>query len=654
MAADNVRSRSRVPLSPDRFLNGRSLLAGSLGALAIALGAPYGTHIIHGSYMALDFSTPGAVFLFFVLVALVNGALRRWRPAAALSGPELIVAYVMMILASAIVTMGLSSQLPTIATAPYYYGNPENGWDRLVVPNLPPGIAPSTYSAIKTFYQGLPPGGSVPWGAWLRPMATWAPLVLSLYLVMICTMVLLRRQWIHRERLAYPLTQLPLAMVEHGRDGRGFWRSPVMWAGFGVPFFLGSLLALHGYWPAVPTVQLVASTRWFRDTASLNVRLSLPMLGFFYLANLDVVFSLWFFNLASQITRGAMNIVGVTWQENLGIYGSPSPLFAHLGMGALLALLVSSLWSAREHLAQAVRRALGQRGGTDDSDEATSYRTAFLGTAVGLAVMGVWLRWSGMPWLMVPFFLIAALAIFVGLTRIVAETGLAEAVAPTIAAGVVVSGFGSRIFGAAGLVSLGLTYVWAGDLRTFVMASAATGLRLGEILPERRRRSLGNAMAGAVVIALAVSLSFTIWLAYRHAGLNLSGWFFQRGPQEPYIWLVDKLRHPTDAHGGGWAVTALGAAVTGLLVWLRQTFIRWPLHPVGFCIGPVWIMDQLWFTCFLASVIKYVVLRLGGLRLFVALRPFFLGLILGQFTCNGFWLLVDAFTGKRGNAIFWI
>ena len=36
----------------------------------LAIGAPYGNMIIRGSYMALDFSTPGAIFLFLVMIFL--------------------------------------------------------------------------------------------------------------------------------------------------------------------------------------------------------------------------------------------------------------------------------------------------------------------------------------------------------------------------------------------------------------------------------------------------------------------------------------------------------------------------------------------------------------------------------------------------------
>jgi hypothetical protein len=92
----------------------------------------------------------------------------------------------------------------------------------------------------------------------------------------------------------------------------------------------------------------------------------------------------------------------------------------------------------------------------------------------------------------------------------------------------------------------------------------------------------------------------------------------------------------------------------GLLMFLRSQFLWWPFHPIGFVIGPIWLMDRLWFTVFLAWLIKACILKYGGLRGYRRARPLFLGLILGQFTCNGFWILIDLLTGQKGNSIFWI
>ena len=58
---------------------------------------------------------------------------------------------------------------------------------------------------------------------------------------------------------------------------------------------------------------------------------------------------------------------------------------------------------------------------------------------------------------------------------------------------------------------------------------------------------------------------------------------------------------------------------------------------------------RVWFSVFIAWLLKAVILRYGGPRLYLRLRPFFLGLILGAFSSGGIWLVIDALTGMTGN-----
>jgi hypothetical protein len=50
-------------------------------------------------------------------------------------------------------------------------------------------------------------------------------------------------------------------------------------------------------------------------------------------------------------------------------------------------------------------------------------------------------------------------------------------------------------------------------------------------------------------------------------------------------------------------------------------------------------------------MIKASLLKYGGVRLYLALRPFFLGMILGQITCAGFWMVLDLFAGGTGSRV---
>jgi len=652
----DTASASRPEAAPAADgLTTRGLVVGAIAATALGLGATYGTMVLRGSYMDLDFSTPGALFILFVLVAVGRGLLRRIAPALALTPAELTTSYIMLLMASAVPTMGLIGQIVPLISAPYYFMTPENKWEQILLPHLPKWTGPHDPTVVTGLFEGWAKGAVVPWGYWVGPLLAWLPFIAALHFGMICIMVIFRRQWVEHERLPYPVTQLPLAMATGYDTGspRPFFRQPLTWVGFAVPFIYASLIGLHHYFPAVPTPQVSWGFAMFRRHNTLTLRLSFPMLGFFYLVPLDTLFSLWSLNLISFCARGVLNILGLDLRENLGVFGTPSPLFAHLGMGAMIALVISGLRVGRHHLRDVWDKAWQRRPEVDDSDEIMSYRTAFFGLVAAVLVMAVWLNASGLPfWLTFPFLLLA-LTLFFGLTRIVSEMGVAEAVAAAIAPSMTTSVFGCGLVGQRGVASLGLAHVWCSDIRTFVMASAANGLKLATLVRLRGRRLLVG-MIAAIVLAALSSGWLTLRQAYLEGGLVLNSWFFKDGPICIYRWVTEKLANPTPTHFGGLTVSTGGAIAYLLFTFLRQRFAWWPFHPVALCIAPVWIMDQLWLMCFCAWLAKLLALRYGGLKTYGQLRAIFLGLILGQFVANGLWLFIDHFAGTRGNQIFWI
>jgi hypothetical protein len=638
-----------------RVFTFRAILTGSVLSLVIACGAPYANMVIRGSYMALDFSTPGAIFLLFLLVGPLNFIAGCLHPRLPLRRGEFLVVFVMMITASAIPTMGLSEYLLTQTTGMQYYATPENDWANLIGPHVPEWLVPQSQLAIKWFYEGLPAGTPLPWREWVAPLCYWSILVASLYLVMISSMVILRRQWVEKERLIFPLVQVPLAMVQDTEDGkRAFLRNPFMWAGFALPLIATSLTALHAYYNFVPLVQQMTSIPVFRNAFGLIIRLSFPMVGFSFLINLDIAFSLWFFSLLNTFLRGGLALLGIASDQRLGIYGAaPIPIQAHQGQGALFVLVLFGLWLARGHLRQVWRKAVYGDESVDDSREIMSYRSAVLSLAGGYVTLVVWLTLSGLDLWAAILMLSLAFLIFVGLTRIVAESGVAAAASPLIAAATLVSATGSQVLGPSGMVGLAYAHVWSADIRTFVMASCAHSLKLSEHMG-RNVRPLFWVLLLAILLSLVSSICTILYLAYEYGGINLNSWFFDGGTRAPFEFIAQKLNTPTGPSLEGWVNTALGAGFMTLLMAARHRLLWWPLHPVGYPISMVWLMDQLWFSIFLAWLFKLVIIKYGGPRGYARARPFFLGLIAGQYVTAALWLVIDGFTGMTDNLVFWI
>ena len=635
-----------------------ALVAGLLLCAGISVAIPYGEFVIQGTRLGLSSSTPAAFFLLFLLILFVQPLLGAVRPSWRFTRDELILMAVMMIVANAVPSRGFTGVAIAMISGVPYYATPENKWADVLVPYVPRWIHPDGEEAVGHFYEGLPAGAAIPWQVWIEPLTWWLLFLAAFYVVLICAVTLLRRQWMDHERLLYPLCQVPLTMVEEVQSPRGRLRfqpilkSPLMWAGFAVPFLLNSYNAMTHYLSYVPAIPLDGSVLFARDTVSLPIRLNFLMLGIAYFINAGVAFSLWFFVLLAKAQEAVCSILGIYSGEQLDSLSHMGPttgMLGHQTMGAMIVLVVAGLWTARAHLRQVWRDVL-RRGPRSDEGELISYRTAVAGLLLGLAVMGYWLWLSGMdPWL-VAVFLFVSFVIFIALARVIVEAGLSSAVQGMTACGFTVSSFGSSVIGGHGMAALSYTLAWNGDLLVFMMAPCANGIRLFQEMQERRRW-LVWAMAAAMVVAVLGSICTTLSLGYRYGALNLHQQYFNWFASMPFDFATRLIENPTGPHWPGWGWNGLGAAVMGGLMYARHHLMWWPLQPIGYVASGTWIMDNIWFNVFLAWVIKSQVLRYAGPPGYRATRSFFLGIILGQIAAGGMWLVIDGFTGVRGHRI---
>ena len=642
-----------------RPFTARAFVVGSLLATFLAFACPYTVFLHHTAGMAADFITAGAVFLFFLFTFLVNTALRLIHRRLALDGAELILVYTMMIVASAIPTWGLMANLLPVLPGAFYYATPENDWASIIHPFLADWMAPREAEAVRFFYEGLPAGQSIPWAAWATPLACWSVLILAAYAFMISAMVIIRRQWVEHERLVFPLTQLPLEMIRTSGPRAALadlYKSPLLWIGFVIPFLILSSHGLSRYFNFVTPIDIEERYLLFRLTP-IRLFLSFPVIGFCYFINLEISFSLWFFHIVARSQAVIFNLIGYQLPGHgetfAGGSGGGAPGISHQAMGAMAVLVLFGLWTARGHLRRVFARAIRGDPEVDDRREAMSYRSAVIMMLVSGAIVSVWLVLSGMPVWAAPFFLVAAFITFFGLARIVAEAGVGFCRAQMVAPIFSVYSLGSQPLGHAGLVSMALTYTWAVDIRTSVMASTINGLKLADALGIQRPRGLLVGAGLAIILGLVTSAATTLWLAYTYGGINLQGWFFNGMPRTVFGFVADKINTPlsTDILVTRWVFTFIGAGAMAAMMYLRHHVLSWPLHYLGFPIGDTWVMSWVWFSIFLSWLLKLVVLRYWGVPGYRALRPFFLGLILGQISCAGTWMLIDVCTGMVGNYI---
>jgi len=648
-----AQERVEPAVSKAAGVSARSVWLGTGLAFLLNFLDTYSTTMIRGSYLNLNFSAAGVLFLFFFLI-LANLLLAVLRRTLSLNRTELIVIYFMMIIAACVPSMGFTQFIIPCLVGSFYYATPENNWDFYYNQYIPTWMVPQGDEVRRYFFEGLPAGMPIPWDAWVVPLAFWYAFFLALGLAMVCGMVILRKQWMDQERLVYPLVQVPLELMQ--RDASGYiglqlLKSRLMWAGFLFAFALVSINGLNYYYPYFPRINRFASLYIFRDTVDLNFWINPAWTGFFYFVKLDISASIWVFYLLTQTQRGIFNLLGVQSTQRLDLY-SRDPYLAHQGFGAMIVFVLIGLWLARGHLRQVWQNAFGRTPAVDDSREMLSYRQAVWGLLAGTGLVGLALWLTGLPPLGVLVFLFGALVVYLSLTRGVAEGGVPSMRPPLMTSTFVISAVGTAALGPPGLMALGFSYGWHAELRTSVMAALANGLKLAEGMEIGRRSLLWLALL-AILAAFCGSTYMMLHVAYKYGGINLAGLFFvwgaaTCGPKDMVPRIADLAEGP---RWDAWLFSGIGGGVMAVLMWVRHRFLWWPLNPLGYPISSNWKTGHIFFPCFVAWLFKSVILKYGGPRLYRDARPFFLGLILGEIIGAGTWLVLDYFTGHTDNFI---
>ena len=633
----------------------RAVAVGLVLVATISLMSPWAILMVKGSQLTSNAIPIIAVLLFFFVIALAVPVLKVLGGRFAFGRGELITVYAMMLVGSVVVTTGFTGSFLSVITGVYYYATPENNWANLFIPYVNPYLAPTDPEAIRLFFEGLPQDVPVPWEAWTRPLAVWIGFILVFYWVIFCVGVLLRGQWVENERLVYPLTRLPLALIEDVEEkGRYFGRflcSRLMWLGFAIPLLLHSWNSLHNYHEAFQPVVLNGAVSMLNGQFSVPFRLNLPITGLAYFMPLNVSFSIWFFFLVDVVQSLVFNRIGIQiGAGDIWNSGGASPIVAHQQAGAMAVLALFVLWAARGHLRRFCGHAFGRSEG--EYNEVVGPRVALVGLVAGLGLMVAWLTVTGLSFYVAVLLVVGALLVFIALSRVVCEAGIPGCQTPMVPQAFITRGFGPEILGLKNMTGLAYSTVWMGETAANMMNAIAHSLKLVSTEKKADRR-LPLALLLAVLVGLAGSIWFTMTLAYQYGGINLHGWYYSGAPRWPFRYMASVANSPEPTFAPRAFFTGLGATVMGVLLFLRQRFVWWPLHPIGFPISSTYtIASYGWFAIFLAWMFKALILRYGGVALYRTMLPFFLGLVFGEFFTACMWIFIDGAFGVEGNMIF--
>lgn len=181
---------------------------------------------------------------------------------------------------------------------------------------------------------------------------------------------LLSRQWIHNERINFPLLRVP-EMMSKALDERGlstFFSNRFLLAGLLFPVGLHLLNGFHFYYPSVPQLPtLILAGSYFPDYGlfsgfqKLKIYIYPAFIGFAFLTSRQISFSFWFFFILGGLFFGILGLLGYTIPASeLGITFGPTlaePEETQM-IGAYGVFFFFLLWLARAHLLEVTRESL--------------------------------------------------------------------------------------------------------------------------------------------------------------------------------------------------------------------------------------------------------------------------------------------------------
>jgi len=628
----------------------RSLSLGLVLVLLISLGAPYSIWMVGSSEITWSVF-PIGVGVPFILLIFANALLRRLDRSRALTPAELVVIVSMGLVASGI-PIFVAGYILAVISKPYYGATPENEWAAYIQPYLPDWAVPSsTGDAMRYFYEGMPSGESLPLGAWIVPMAWWMTLILAIYAVCLCLVVVLRKHWIHSERLIFPVTEVPRLLVEIDPSSSlpPLFRSRAFWLGCAVPFTVILFNIIAYFQPGFPQIALHRDNplHLIPGVRPILLLVYFPVIGFMYLVSTSISFSIWFFYLFTLMETSLVDWAGLTVSRPDTFVWDWQTL-SWQAFGAFVAMVLLSLWMSRRHLTAVLRTVFRNSGELDDAEEMLPYRLAVYGGLASALYILLWLWKSGMEIHIAALYLATMIVVFTGITRLVIQVGMHYLTAPMTAQALPLAIAGTAI-APHSVVALALSHSCFGDVESVFMPSAAHAARLGQLY--RCQRGLAIAIAVAVVVSFVTTVYFMLQLCYQHGAGNFRSWFFQPGAGAGGVAFdaaVRQLRDPWSTDWGKLAYFGVGALTYSLFSLFQYRFYWWPLHPVGLTVATTWMVRRIAVSVFIAWALKSVVLRLGGVSLYRQFHPFFIGLIVGFFIGVGISYGVDMiwFFGK--------
>jgi len=641
----------------------RAGLIGIFLATGVCLLTPYNNIYMQATPLGGGHFPLAPFFVFILLAVCITGISRIFKSSLLLNGPELLVIWIEMVIGSGIAYTGFARTFLINMTAPVHFASMGNRWQEVLHPLIPPALIPSDHRAIELVYNGIAGGRNmgwleiffkIPWSAWITPLLAWSFFVLVCYTVMLMLINILSRQWIHNERMNFPLLKVPEMLSKAVDEGTvsSFFLNRFLLTGLAIPVILHLINGLNLYYPSVPAIPtLFLAGPYFSDNGllagfhKLKIYIYPAFIGFAFLTSRQISFSFWFFFLSGCLLYGVLDLFGYSIPASeLGITFGPTiarPEEMQM-IGAYGVFFLFLLWLARHHLMDVCKQSFFLSKPDPDRAEWFDVRVSFWVAAVGLTVIICWYIWMGMSPLSAVLVTGAFFMIMLVATRIICQGGLAYFTLTAAPTDGIIALFGTKLMaGASGLLAGMSQKVLFVDLRESLMPSLLHARHLQQ--DKRPALMLFSCLAITIVISMISSVLAMLLLCYRFGIRELQLEWATRTTLSVYENIYRLTTSPPTTGGWVFIFAIAGTVVMLLLVFCYHRLYWWPIHPIGYLTAYSSAMRILWVSFFIGWACNALCMRYGGIIFFRKLQFFFIGLIIGDFLMGGGWALIGLF-----------
>ena len=513
----------------------------------------------------------------------------------------------------------------------FWFATPENDWKDLFWRYIPRWLAVADKDVLLGYYEG----DSTLYTkqhllGWLTPVMSWFGFLFAMLFVMVCITLIVRKPWTEDEKLAYPIIQLPARMTSEG-----FFTNRLMWLAFGLMVAFDTINGLHHIFPAIPSVfekeyRFRFTEKPFSAMGWLRLGIYPFVLGIGFLIPLDLLFSSWFF---FWVWKGQQLMGSVA-----GLEGTGYPYINYQGFGAYMGIFLIAVWRGRKYF----QNLLGAKVDTTSTrDEPMTHRTLILAFTAGVAFLIFFCLRAGMSlWAILVFFGLY-FAFSTAVSRMRAELGSPmHDLHYTGPERVMVAAVGTRPLGPNNLSMFSFFWFFTRTFDSHPMPHQLEGFKLAATSGIRSRF-----MLFAILAALFVGILSQFWalisIPYRLGAIHQMSHVPLIYGAEPWRQLQNWLAHPLDPDYWALGFTGIGLLFSLFLMLMRMKFFWFPFHPAAYAaVCGSWAVNYIWFTLFVAWGLKLILLKYGGRNAHRKAMPFFLGLILGQFTVGSLWTIL--------------